>query len=79
MTEPKPLFTPEQVKEDAKNKVARTYGQSGLASAAVLVGLWVSHQFGWHGEMPSEVQLALGTLLTGGAAALMNLGKLRAK
>lgn len=74
-----PLFTPQQVKEDAQNKVVRTYGQSGIASAVVIVGLWVAHQFGWNGEMPTEVSAGFITLLTGAAAALTNLRKLRGK
>jgi predicted MFS family arabinose efflux permease len=76
---PAPLFTPEQVREDAQNKVVRTTGQSGAAVAAIGVGTWVAHQFGWHGELDAATALNMSIVLTAAAAAVTNLRKLRAK
>ncbi len=71
-------FTPEATREDGQNRVIRTAGQSGAAGAGITVGLWAAHQLGWHGEMPAEVVLSFGVILTAAAAALTNLRRLRA-
>lgn len=69
--------TPEVVKADGQNRVAKTGGQVGGASSLLVVALWVAHQAGWHGDMPPEVVAAVIALLTGLAAVLTNLSKLR--
>lgn len=70
-------ITSEVVKEDGKNRVAKTTGQAGVAGAAIVVGLWFAHQAGWHGDMPPDVVISMQILLTSGAAFLTNLSKLR--
>lgn len=70
-------FTPEQIKADGQNRVAKTAGQAGGATAVVIVGQWLAQQLGWHGELPTEVFGALVTLLTIVAAWVTNLGRLR--
>lgn len=79
MTDSAPLFTPEQIAEDGKNRVAKTAGQAGVSGAFVVVCLWVAHQLGWHGDMPADVVAASTILLTAGAAMVTNLSRLRAK
>lgn len=78
MTPPKvPVFTPEAIREDGQNRVAKTAGQAGAAGAAVIVGNWAAHQAGWNGELPIEVAAAMQLLLTTVAGWLSNLRRLR--
>lgn len=78
-TNPTVELTPEVIKQDGQNRVAKTAGQVGGASSVVVVGLWVAHQIGWHGDMPPEVVAATIALLTGAAGYLTNLSKLRGR
>lgn len=71
------LFTPEQIRQDGQNRIARTGVQSGVAGALIVVGLWVAHQVGWHGEMPAEVVASSGFLLTTLGSWWTNRAKLR--
>jgi hypothetical protein len=72
-------MTPEVIKADGQNRVAKTAGQSGTAGALILVGLWVAHQAGWQGDMPADVIVAWTILLTSAASAVTNLGRLRGR
>lgn len=77
-----PLFTPKQVREDGQNRVKGTGGQNAVALAVVTVGTYVSWKAGWLRSMedlPVIVHDAFVLLLTVGAAAVSNLGRLRAK
>lgn len=74
-----PTFTSEQIREDGRNRVAKTGGQVGGSAALVVVGQWVAQQLGWHGELPVDVAGALVTLLSIVASWFTNLPKLRAK
>lgn len=79
---PDPLFTPEQVRDDGQNRVAKTGGQNGVALAAVTIGTYAAWKFGWLRSMedlPVIVHDAIVMLLTVGASALSNLKRLRAK
>lgn len=71
--------TPEVVKADGTNRVAKTGSQAGAAGSLVIVGLWLAHQIGWHGEMPEAVVVALTGLLTTAGSVLMNLSKLKGR
>lgn len=70
-------FTPEQVREDGQNRVAKTAGQVGVAAAIVTVGEWLAHQVGWGGELPIVVATSMTTILTAAAAWWTNRGRLR--
>lgn len=74
------LFTTEQVKEDGRSRVAKTVGQGGLGTAAVTIGQAVCQARGWmHGELDPVVFGAYVVVVTGVAAAVMNLSKLRGR
>lgn len=75
-----PVFTREQIKEDGRNRVAKTGGQVGGATAAVIVVQAACKARGWmHGELDTVVFGAYVTLVTIVAGALSNLSKLRGK
>lgn len=75
-----PVFTEQQIKDDGKNRVGKTAGQAGGATALVVVAQAGLQAKGWlHGELEPVVFGAYVTLATIGAASLMNLGKLRGK
>jgi hypothetical protein len=71
------VFTPEVMRQDGQNRIARTGVQSGVAGALIVVGLWVAHQAGWRGDMPPEVVAASGFLLTTLGAWFTNRSRLR--
>lgn len=71
-------FTPAMVREDGANRIAKTAGQSGAATAAVIVGQYAAQRAGWNGELPTEVFGAVATLLTVGAAWVTNRSRLKA-
>lgn len=74
-----PVFTPAQIRDDGQNRIARTGVQSGVAGAVIVVGLWTAHQLGWHGDMPPEVVVSTGFLLTTAGSWLTNRSKLHGK
>lgn len=74
-----PVFTAEQIKQDGQNRVARTGVQSGVAGAAIVVGLWIAHQAGWRGDMPAEVVAASTFLLTTAGSWASNRSRLNGK
>lgn len=77
MTEP--LFSADQISQDAQNRVSRSGVQNGIGGAIIVVGLWVAKFAGWTGTMPPEVVVASGFLLTTGGAYLMNRSRIKAK
>jgi hypothetical protein len=79
MTTP-PVFTPAQIAEDGRNRVGRTGGQNAVAAAVVLIVVEGLKGLGWlHGGISVELGLAYALVLTVGASALMNLGRLRGR
>lgn len=70
-------LTPAAIKADGENRVARTAGQSGVATAVVTVGEWVAQQIGWDGSLPTTVAGAFIIILTAAAAMWTNRAKLR--
>lgn len=77
---PERLFTPEQIKADGGNRVAKTAGQAGVASAAVTLGAAFLRWRGWlHGELDIIGAGAWITILSAVAAAGTNWGRLRGK
>lgn len=73
------LFTPEQVTEDGRNRVARTTAQVGVPAASITIGEWVAHLVGWRGSIPGTVRDAMIVILTACAAAWTNRHRLRGK
>jgi len=69
-------ITPEMVRQDGQNRVARTGVQSGAAGAIVIVGLWIAHQAGWNGDMPAEVVASTTFLLTTAGSWLTNRARI---
>lgn len=78
---PPAMFSPEQLKADGANRVAKTSLQSaGLAAPLVLIvvsALKARHIL--HGELSTELTLAYQSTLTIFFAALTNLSRLRGK
>lgn len=72
-------MTPEVIKADAQNRVARTAGQAGGSLGVVIVGEYFAHQFGWHGTMPNDVALSLAGLLTTVASWWTNRSRLKGR
>lgn len=73
-----PVFTPEQISEDGKNRVTRSTGQGGVAAATVVVGEWLAQQLGWHDSLPTAVSAAMQVILLAVAAYAMNRSRIRA-
>jgi hypothetical protein len=73
-----PVFTNEQIREDGRNRVARTAGQGGVAAAVVTVGEWAAGLAGWDGALPTAVAGAFVVLLTAAASWWMNLKRINA-
>lgn len=75
------LFTPEQIAEDGRNRVAKTGLQAGgLAAPLMLIvvnALKARHVL--HGELSTELTLAYQAVLTVVFAAAMNFRRLRGK
>lgn len=72
-------FTPEQIKDDAQNRVGRTGVQNATAQAVVVIGVWAAGLLGWSGHLPEAVRGSFVLLLTVGASALMNRHRLRGR
>lgn len=70
-------FTPEVIREDGQNRIARTTAQGGAGAAVVIVGEWLAHEIGWDGELPTAVASAIVVLLGTIAAWWTNRGRLR--
>lgn len=80
MAAPDPVFTTEQIKQDATNRVAKTGGQVGGAAAVVGLGQALCQARGWlHGELSPIVFGYFVTVATIAAAALTNIGRFRGK
>lgn len=75
--DPAPLFTPEQVKDDARNRIAKTGGQVGGATALVGAAQWIAQQAGWHGSLDGVTFGYFVTLVTIVASVVTNRTKLR--
>lgn len=74
-----PAFTPAQIKEDAQNRVAKTTGQVGGATALTILEQYVAMRTGMlDHSLPTDVFGALVTVQSIAAAWLTNLSKLRA-
>lgn len=69
--------TPEVVKADGQNRIAKTAGQVGSGGSVVVVVEWVAHLLGWHGTIPTEVVVAMTALLATVAAWWTNRARLR--
>lgn len=73
-----PMFTAEQFKEDGRNRVVSTVGQSGTAAAVVLIVVSALHaRHLLHGHLSNDLFAAYALVLTGAASALKNLSRLR--
>lgn len=70
-------ITPEVVREDGVNRIARSSGQFSAAGATVVVGVWLASALGWDGEVPPDVRTALEVLLAIGVAWWTNRHRLR--
>lgn len=73
-----PVFTPEQIREDGVNRIAKTGGQVGGATALVGATQWAAQQAGWHGELDGVTFGYFVTLVSIVASWLTNLRRLRA-
>lgn len=77
---PDPVFTSEQIKQDATNRVAKTGGQVGGATALVGLGQALCQSRGWlHGELSPIVFGYWTTLITIVLAGATNIGRFRGK
>lgn len=75
-----PMFTPEQIKQDATNRVAKTGGQVGGATALVGLGQALCQSRGWlHGELDAIVFGYWVTIVTLILAGATNIGRFRGK
>lgn len=72
-----PLFTPEQVKEDGQNRLARTVGQVTVPGAVVTVLDYVLQRLTDQPPLPPSVVSALVVILTAVAAWFTLRGRLR--
>lgn len=72
-------ITPDLIKEDGQNRIARTGQQVGLAGSVVVVGEWVAQQAGWGGTLPTYVSAAMVAILTGIGSWWMNRKRLKGK
>lgn len=77
MTEPKPLFTPEQIAEDGRNRLARTMGQVTIPAALVNLIDYALQRWAHEPALPPVVNNSLVVLLTGGAAWMTLRKRLR--
>lgn len=77
---PVPAFTPEQIRQDGQNRIARTAGQTGVAGAFVFLASAFFRWRGWlHGELDSTATGAWVIVLSAFAAAGTNIGRLRGR
>lgn len=72
-----PLFTPEQIKQDGQNRVARTVGQTGIPGAVITVVDYLLQTYLHQDPLPPAVVVALGLIGAGLAAWFTNLPRLR--
>lgn len=70
MTAPKPLFTPEQIAEDGRNRLGRTMGQVTVPGAVVTVLDYALQRWANEPALPPAVVSALVVILTALAAYL---------
>lgn len=73
-----PVFTPEQITADGRNRVTNTGGQVGIAVPVVGLGQALCQSRGWlHGELDPVVFGYWVAIVTVILAGLTNIGRLR--
>lgn len=68
MAEAKPLFTPEQIAEDGRNRLGRTMGQVTVPGALVTVLDYALQRWANEPALPPHVVASLVVILTAVAA-----------